>query len=84
MKKFEDLIFKYSGYIRRSHIYFDNCWGISVVSFNPFSNDIEYEYEVAILDWEGNISYDSGITNDVISGLTPDEVTEVMALVERL
>ena len=41
-------------------------------------------YELAVLDTDGEITYETDVTNDVIGHLTPDKVTETMAFVQAL
>jgi hypothetical protein len=41
-------------------------------------------FEVAVLDKDGNLTYDTPVTNDVVGYLNPDEVTEIMEQVQSL
>jgi hypothetical protein len=41
-------------------------------------------YELAVLDNEGQICYDTTITNDVIGYLRPEDVTDVMEKIQKL
>lgn len=55
---------------------FANGYGISVVR-----NEMSYGgrgglYELAVLDAQGGLCYDTPVTNDVIGWLTPEDVTK--------
>jgi hypothetical protein len=41
-------------------------------------------FEIAVLDEEGNLTYETSVTSDVIGYLNPDEVTEIMEQVQSL
>jgi hypothetical protein len=41
-------------------------------------------FEVAVLDKDGDLTYNTPVTNDVVGYLTPDEVTEIMEEVQKL
>jgi len=87
MKKFEDLVFKQtSDGLGGVHalIQFENGFGASVVC-SPFSyggrNGL---YELAVLDEDGGISYDTPITSDVLGYLHESEVTDALVAIQRL
>ena len=88
MKQFKDLEFTsldtdfLSG--KKSRIQFDNGYGASVVSHNFSYGGKQGLYEIAILDNEGDICYDTPITNDVIGHLTEEDVTEVLIKIQSL
>ena len=88
MKQFKDLEFTsldtdfLSG--KKSRIQFDNGYGASVVSHNFSYGGKQGLYEIAILDNEGQICYDTPITNDVIGHLTEEDVTEVLIKIQSL
>ena len=93
MKTFEDLIFKpHGGEFRYSERFrkakraietFENGYGISVLFGEMFySNGID-TYELAVL-YKGKITYNTDITDDVMGGLSKDEVTDVMRRVQEL
>jgi hypothetical protein len=88
MKQFKDLEFTFlndkfmSG--KKSRIQFDNGYGASVVSHNFSYGGKQGLYEIAILDNEGDICYDTPITNDVIGHLTEEDVTEVLIKIQSL
>jgi hypothetical protein len=89
MKTFKDLEFKkhsissvemYSN-AKRAVLNFNNSYGVSVVFGSCFySNGID-TYEVSVL-YNGNITYDTEITNDVIGNLSEEQVSEIMIKVQ--
>ena len=86
-KTFEDIKFEmmdsfYNGV--RSHTKFDNGYGISVVRHSYSYGGSSGLYEIAVLDGDGNLTYNTPITNDVIGYLTPKEVTEIMIKIQEL
>ena len=93
MKTFEDLNFKEhpiskSGIDRFENAkqaieYFDNGYGVSVLFGSCFYSNGLDTYEVAIIH-EGNISYNTGITDDVIGYIKSDEVSDIMRKVQLL
>ena len=82
---FNDLTFLPSTYSDGVHaiVTFDNGYGASVVKTNMSYGGKEGLYELAVL-FDGLISYDTPITNDVIGFLTEDEVTELLQKIEDL
>ena len=80
--KFEMLDSFYDGV--RSNTMFDNGYGISVVRHRYSYGGPSGLYEIAVLDSDGNLTYNTPITNDVIGYLTPKEVTEIMIKVQEL
>jgi len=67
-----------------SRIQFENGYGASVVK-----NDYTYGgdkglYELAVLDSDGNLTYDTPVTDDVIGYLRPEDVTDVMEKIQQL
>ncbi len=88
MKQFKDLEFIslngdfLSG--KKARIQFDNGYGASVVSHSFSYGGKQGLYEIAILDNEGDICYDTPITNDVVGHLTEEDVTEVLIKIQRL
>ena len=61
---------------------FDNGYGVSVINGKgTYTND--GQYELAVLK-NGNITYDTDITSDVIGFLSEDEVSEIMKKVQEL
>jgi len=82
---FNDLTFLPSTYSDGVHaiVTFDNGYGASVVKTNMSYGGKEGLYELAVL-FDGLISYDTPITDDVIGFLTEDEVTELLQKIEAL
>ena len=87
MKQFKDLEFKKLGYPHngvQARINFDNGYGASVVSHEFSYGGKSGLYELAVLDKDGNITYDTPVTNDVIGHLTSENVTETMLFIQSL
>jgi hypothetical protein len=89
MKKFEDLEFKkikgnpfQTGVMSR--MMFENGFGVSVVSHTFSYGGKDGLFEVAVLDKDGDLTYNTPVTNDVVGYLNPDEVTEIMEEVQKL
>ena len=85
MKTFKDLEFKPHpiGNGVQAVINFDNNYGVSVVKFNGSYGYQQDLWEVAIL-YKGILTYNTGITDDVLSYQTDEDVTEVMKKVQML
>lgn len=87
IKIFEDLEFKaHSAGIGgvQAIIQFDNGYGASVVR-TPFTyGGRDGLYELAVLDKDGNITYETEITNDVIGYLEEDMVSEFLIRIQQL
>jgi hypothetical protein len=65
-------------------INFDNGYGVRVISgYASFSSSNDLFYEITVLK-DGEITYSTDITDDVIAGLSSVEVTEVMAQIQAL
>ncbi len=88
MKKFEDLEFDkltdpfQTGVMSR--MMFENGFGVSVVSHTFSYGGKDGLFEIAVLDADGDLTYDTPVTNDVVGYLNPDEVTEIMEQVQKL
>ena len=86
MKQFKDLQFKQhrelNGVVAR--ITFDNGYGASVVKHEFSYGGKDGLYELAVLDSNGDLTYDTPITNDVIGYLRPEDVTDVMEKIQKL
>lgn len=63
---------------------FDNGYGASVVCTPYTYGGKEGLYELAVLDNDGHLTYDSPITNDVLGYLTQQDVTEVLIKIQQL
>ena len=86
MKTFMDLIFRdLEDEGQQAKMRFpNNGRGISVIK-SPYSYGYPDNWEVAILKGEdGEIDYDSGITDDVIGNVTDEGVTEIMKQIQEL
>ena len=67
-----------------SRIQFENGFGASVVKTEYTYGGDKGLYELAVLDSEGNLTYDTSVTDDVIGYLRPEDVTDVMAKIQQL
>ena len=87
MKTFKDLEFKehpnHLGGVQ-AVITFDNGYGASVVRHEYSYGGKDGLYEVAVLDSDGELTYDTPVTNDVIGYLRPEDVTDVLAKIQQL
>jgi hypothetical protein len=88
MKKFEDLEFIKldDGFMKgvQCRMMFENGFGVSVVSHTYSYGGKDGLFEVAVLGKDGNLTYDTPVTNDVVGYLNPDEVTEIIEQVQNL
>jgi len=66
-----------------SIVYFDNKYGASIIKTNTSYGGKDGLYELAVT-YDGLISYDTPITDDVIGYLTEDKVTELLQKIEEL
>ncbi len=87
MKTFKDLEFEphaagMGGVMSR--IQFDNGYGASVVKTPYTYGGDKGLYELAVLDSDGRLTYDTPITNDVIGYLRDIDVTDVMEKIQQL
>jgi hypothetical protein len=87
MKQFKDLEFVphaagMGGVMSR--IQFENGFGASVVKTDYTYGGDKGLYELAVLDSDGNLTYDTPVTDDVIGYLRPEDVTDVMAKIQQL
>ena len=86
MKTFNDLEFKphvnMNGIMSR--IEFENGYGASVVRGAYTYGGDQGLYELAVLDSNGDLTYDTPITNDVLGHLSEDDVTEVLKEIQLL
>jgi len=87
MKTFKDLEFiELDQYMKgaAARIMFENGYGVSVVCHSfSYGGDVGL-YELAVLDTDGEITYDTDVTDNVIGHLTPEKVTETMAFIQVL
>jgi hypothetical protein len=86
MKTFKDLKFKQhpsaDGIISR--ITFENGYGASVVRHEYSYGGKDGLYELAVLNSDGELCYDTPVTNDVIGYLRDIDVTDVMEKIQQL
>ena len=86
MKQFKDLEFvKHPNHIEgvQARITFENGYGASVVKSPYTYGGDKGLYELAVFK-DGEITYATPVTNDVIGYLRPEDVTEVMAKIQQL
>lgn len=87
MKTFKDLEFKKHPYHTDgvvSRIEFGNGYGASVVKHEYSYGGKDGLYELAVLNFDGEIVYDTPITNDVLGYLSEQDVTEVLIKIQQL
>jgi len=65
-------------------VQFKNGFGASIISGSMFYSRPGCPYEIAVLDSEGKITYDTPITDDVCGYLTEEEANELLAQIEAL
>jgi hypothetical protein len=57
---------------------------VSVVSHTYSYGGKDGLFEVAVLGKDGDLTYNTPVTNDVVGYLNPDEVTEIIEQVQNL
>jgi hypothetical protein len=67
-----------------SRIIFDNGFGASIVCTPHTYGGDKGLYEIAVLDTEGKLTYNTSVTDDVIGYLRPEDVTDVMEKIQQL
>jgi hypothetical protein len=63
---------------------FPNGYGASIVRHQFSYGGRKGLWELAVLDDEGNLCYDTPITDDVLGYLTEDDVNEILDRIEEL
>lgn len=63
---------------------FDNGYGASVVSSNMTYGGNQGLFEVAVLDKNGEICYDTSVTNDVVGFLDFADVADILNKIRSL
>lgn len=63
---------------------FANGYGASVIKRSGSYGYKEDLWELAVLDSDGELTYDTPITNDVLGHLTDEEVRETLAEIREL
>ena len=84
MKTFHDLGFFLYAHGITTKMLFDNGYGVSVVRTKHSKGGLEGKYEIAVLNSDYSICYDTPITDDVIGWLSPEEVTDYMRQIQEL
>jgi hypothetical protein len=89
MKKFEDLDFEEINEApfmvgKKARMMFDNGFGVSVVSHTFSYGGKDGKYELAVLDSNGELTYETPITNDVMGYLDSNDVTRIMGDIQKL
>lgn len=87
VKTFDDLSFETMNedikWIR-ARLNFDNGYGVSVVKSDYSYGGRAGLYELAVLDSDGEITYGTHITDDVLGFLSPEDVTRHMIEIQQL
>lgn len=65
-------------------VQFDNGYGASVVTGAMFYTGPGTPYELAVLDMDGSICYDSPITDDVCGYLSLQEANDILRQIQEL
>ena len=63
---------------------FENGYGVSVVCHTHSYGGKNGLFEIAVLGKDGDLTYDTPVTNDVIGYLSQEEVTDIMKQVQEL
>jgi hypothetical protein len=87
MATFQDLKFSElgtEGYGIRAEIKFNNGYGASVIRTKGSYGGKDGLYELAVLDQEGEICYNTSITSDTLGWLKEDDVTSALQRIEAL
>ena len=86
LKTFDDIEFKPHPLGNGIHgvITFDNGYGASVVRHDYSYGGKDGLYELAVLDKDGELTYDTPITDGVMGYLTPEDVTEILIQIQDL
>jgi len=67
-----------------SRIIFDNGYGANVVCSAYTYGGADGLYELAIIDKDGQVTYETPITSDVMGYLNKDDVTKLMEQIQLL
>ena len=81
--EFEDHEYKGLGFEIRAKAQFPNGYGASVISGTCAHSDSDHPYELAVMK-DGQICYDTHITDDVIGYQTSEQITALLAVIESL
>jgi hypothetical protein len=69
---------------KKARMMFDNGFGVSVVSHTFSYGGKDGKYELAVLDSNGELTYETPITNDVMGYLDSNDVTRIMGDIQKL
>jgi hypothetical protein len=84
---FRDLNFNVDSYdpnMIRTRIIFDNGYGASVVRGPYTYGGSEGLFELVVLDSNGDLCYDTPISNDVMGWLNPNDITRKFKEIQDL
>lgn len=70
-------------YIQRVRIHFDNGYSASIIQGKNTQSDAD-TYEVAVLDEDGHITYDTPVTSDVLGYQDKEEVMQTLGSISSL
>ena len=86
MKTFDDLQFTPHPNMNgvQARIQFENGYGASIVKGEYTYGGNDGLYELAVLDSNGDLTYNTPITDDVLGNLTLQEVTDTMIAIQKL
>lgn len=87
MKRFDDLEFKPHKNFpdgKQAKLSFDNGYEVSVIQSEHSYGGSRGLYELAIIDEDGLLCYDTPITDDVLGWLSESDVTKIMQKVQEL
>ena len=89
MKTFSDLEFidhpmgvEFGGILSR--VQFDNGYGASIVKGPMSYGGKDGLYELAVLDSNGDLTYETSVTSDVEGYLSEDDVTRLLEQIQNL
>lgn len=84
--KFKDLKFNYFPQIKgvKAVAQFENGFGASIIKTEYSYGGRDGLYEMAVLDSDGSITYDTSITDDVLGYLTENEVETYLDHISQL
>jgi hypothetical protein len=83
-KTFEDIDFQPNWAGIAGKIMFENGYGASVIRTEHSYGGSRGLYELAVLDNDGKLTYDTPITDNVLGYLKPKEVTDYLIQIQDL
>ena len=86
MKTFKDLEFNSfnHGDGVQAKMMFENGFGASIIRSSFSYGGNKGLYEIAVLDTDGELTYDTDVTDNVIGHLTPEQITKIMEQIQAL